>query len=260
MRIGFVPTMGALHAGHISLIEQAGKECDMSIASIFVNPTQFNEKADLRNYPRTVESDIEKLISAGNDILFLPDNEEIYPDGTGDKVKMNFGSLLDSMEAVHRKGHFNGVAQVVKRLLEIVNPDVLYMGQKDYQQFLIIKRLIQKYKIKTELRMCATIREPDGLAMSSRNMLLSPKERIAANSVSRVLFKARDEVGKDSLEKLKAQSIQDLTKDPLIQVEYFEIADAETLKPVKRRINGKKLTICTAIRLGSVRLIDNVIV
>lgn len=259
-RIGFAPTMGALHEGHLSLFKRTLAENDVCAASIFVNPTQFNDKKDLDRYPRAIESDMEKLIMAGCHVLFHPDIREIYPDGTDAPVKTNFGYLLKTMEAVFRKGHFEGVAQVVKRLLDIVQPDTLYMGQKDYQQFLVVKKMIESLKLKVKLIMCPTVREPDGLAMSSRNVLLSSDERKAAAEVSKTLFRATEKIHDAPFDILQKQSIDALNCNPLLKTEYFEIADAETLKPLKGKKEKKRIVICTAVKIGNVRLIDNMLI
>ena len=259
-KIGFVPTMGALHEGHLSLIRRALKENEVAVTSIFVNPMQFNDKRDLERYPRTIDSDLEKLVSVGCHVLFYPDTKEIYPDDTTVKVNMEFGYLLDTMEAVYRKGHFEGVAQVVKRLLDIVQPHSLYMGQKDYQQLLVVKKMVESLNLKVDLIMCPTIREPDGLAMSSRNVLLTPEQRKAAAEIPKTLFRAMEKIQDTSLQKVQQESIKALNSNPLLETEYFEIVDADNLKPLKENNETHTIAICNAVKIGNVRLIDNILI
>ena len=257
--IGFVPTMGALHKGHISLIQAAKKQCDIVTSSIFVNPTQFNEKSDLDKYPRTLESDMEKLESEGTDILFSPDVAEVYPKGMSATQTWDFGYLTVPMEGANRPGHFEGVAQVVHRLLEIVQPDVLFMGQKDYQQLAIIARLLQLTNSGVKLVGCPTVREEDGLAMSSRNVRLAAEDRPKAVAISKTLRhtaqRSRNEYDWAQLEK---DALAMLKSVEGMEPEYFEIVDAETLqKPPANEKYKRKLVACTAAWLGGVRLIDN---
>jgi len=259
--IGFAPTMGALHEGHLSLVKRTLSENDICITSIFVNPTQFNDKKDLEHYPRTFASDVEKLVKSGCHVVFYPEVKEIYPPGLDVTVrKVDFGWLLQTMEAVFRKGHFEGMAQVVKRLLDIVQPHTLYMGQKDYQQFLVVKRMIEALQLPVRLVMCPTIREKDGLAMSSRNVLLSREERQAATLISRTLFAAREKIKSTPPDIVRKQSINQLDSNPNLKTEYFEIVDAQTLQPVKSRGKKGKMVICTAVKAGTVRLIDNILI
>lgn len=260
MKVGFAPTMGALHEGHLSLIRKALNENDVCVASIFVNPTQFNDKKDLERYPRPFQHDMELLVASGAHILFYPTVEEMYPGGLEIPVLVNFGYLLNTMEAVFRKGHFEGVSTVVKRLLDIVQPHNLYMGQKDYQQLLIVKKMIEELELPVRLMMCPTVREADGLAMSSRNVLLSKEEREAAALIPQVLFRAKEKTFDESFEELEAESIAELNSNPLLRTEYFNIVDANTLTPVKNRKQNAPIAICTAVRAGSVRLIDNLII
>jgi len=258
--IGFAPTMGALHEGHLSLFGKAVAENDICVSSIFVNPTQFTDKQDLERYPRTFEKDIEQLVAAGCDVLFYPDVKEIYPEGLDLSVNVDFGYLLQTMEAVFRKGHFEGVAQVVKRLLDIVQPHTLYMGQKDYQQLLVVKKMIQTLHIPTRLIMCPTVREADGLAMSSRNVLLTEKERAAAVSISKALFSAKEKIKTTALDVLVNDSISTLNRNPLLKTDYFQVADAETLQPATVYEKEHPLVICAAVKAGAVRLIDNILI
>ncbi|GIV33689.1 MAG: pantothenate synthetase [Chitinophagales bacterium] len=260
-RIGFVPTMGALHAGHLSLVKTALGENDFCIVSIFVNPAQFNDPADLNRYPRTFERDLELLLSEGCHALFFPEVEEIYPAHLDIRVDVSFGFLFQTMEALHRPGHFEGVVKAVKRLLDIVEPHNLYMGQKDYQQFLIVQRMIEALHLPVRLVLCPTVREPDGLALSSRNQLLSPQEREAARQISRTLFQAAEKLKQGlPLDSIRAESVNDLKKEPLLQPEYFEIANAVTLRPLQEAETTGGIIICTAVKAGTVRLIDNVMI
>ncbi len=190
LRTGFVPTMGALHEGHLSLVDMASKETGHVIVSIFVNPTQFNDPNDLKNYPRNIRKDLELLSGHGVDAVFVPDLHEIYP--SPDTRQFDFGKLDKVLEGEHRPGHFNGVAQVVSRLFEIVHPDVAFFGQKDYQQLLIIKKLVEMLEMDVEIVACPIVREPDGLAMSSRNQLLTPEERKHAPKIAETLLRARE--------------------------------------------------------------------
>jgi pantoate--beta-alanine ligase len=263
---GFVPTMGALHAGHLSLIAQSRKGCDLTVCSIFVNPTQFNDKSDYDKYPNTIARDIEMLIDAGCDVLFLPNVKEMYPNGFADAKPINFGYVAETLEGEHRPGHFAGMAQVVEKLLRIVKPDKLYMGQKDYQQQLIVRHLIKKRRLNTELIMGATLREKDGLAMSSRNVRLDAPARKLAVELSKALLKAQKEIkepGTKSREprliaEIQEKTAQQLRSIPGIELEYLEIRNAETLKPATTR-KEKKVALVAA-KIGGVRLIDNMLV
>ncbi len=256
--IGFVPTMGALHDGHLSLIRLSKQGSDFTLCSIFVNPTQFNEASDLDKYPRTIEKDVEMLIGAGCDALFLPDVNEMYPGGSQQAETYSFGDLETVMEGEHRPGHFAGVGQVIKRFLDIVNPDQMYMGQKDFQQFAIVGDLLRQLESKTELVMGETRREPDGLAMSSRNMRLTPEERNIAPLIHQTLTAAKGKVKTHSPEQIKQEAIRQLDI-PEFTLDYFEIADATTLQPITSFENTKSAVACTAVFLGKVRLIDNIL-
>lgn len=256
--IGFVPTMGALHQGHISLINKSNKNSDITICSIFVNPTQFNVAADLDKYPRTLENDSRMLKEAGCDVIFTPNVNEMYPKNEDNTFEIDFGPLERVMEGEHRPGHFAGVAQVLKRFLDIVNPSAMYMGQKDYQQFTIVRELLKRLKSKTKLVMGETIREEDGLAMSSRNMRLNKKERGIAPRISKALFNAKNKIGSKSINQIKKEAIKELDI-PEFRIEYFEIADGITLQAISSMEGIKTAVACTAIHLGPVRLIDNVV-
>ncbi|MGE0078487.1 MAG: pantoate--beta-alanine ligase [Bacteroidales bacterium] len=255
--IGFVPTMGALHNGHVSLVEKAVQENDIVIVSVFVNPTQFNDKTDLKNYPRTPEKDIALLDSAGVNFVFMPSEKDIYPEV--DSRLFDFGLLDKVMEGMHRPGHFNGVAQVVSRLFEIVQPQRAYFGQKDFQQLAIIRKLVSMLNFDIEIIACPIFRENDGLAMSSRNTLLTPEKRTSAPLISKTLFEARNKMAKMTVKNLVEWVESTINNDPNLEVEYFELSNAETLEPVKDWNDAEKIVGCIAVHAGQVRLIDNVI-
>ena len=257
-RIGFVPTMGALHDGHLSLIRVAKNENDVVVASIFVNPTQFNNPEDLKNYPRTLEPDKEKLLQVNTDILFFPTVEEMYPLNEVESEVFNFDQLEKVMEGKHRPGHFNGVARVVSKLFKIVNPDTAYFGEKDFQQLAVIRKLVSEMKSSINIIGCPTVREPDGLAMSSRNMLLNEEERKEASVISQTLFFVRDNWKKFGPETIIQKAIETIEASGMMHVEYFEIADEETLQQLAEGFLSKHGRCFTAVRLGKVRLIDNV--
>ena len=257
LRIGFVPTMGALHNGHLSLIEKAKNSADVTVCSIFVNPTQFNDANDLIKYPVTIEQDINLLISANTDVLFLPSVNEIYPENIDTSVNLDFGTLDKLMEGKHRPGHFAGVAQVVKRLLDIVQPNMLFMGQKDYQQFCICRNMIQQFNLPVDIVMCPIVREKDGLAMSSRNIRLSDEQRKIANKIHEVLSKISYDFDKNRLLELKSNAINSLNKIPEFRLDYLEIADGKTLLPATKL--SKSIILCVAVYLGEIRLIDNMV-
>ncbi|MCD4773923.1 MAG: pantoate--beta-alanine ligase [Bacteroidales bacterium] len=255
---GFVPTMGALHKGHLELIRKAKNENDFVSCSIFVNPIQFNNKEDLKKYPRPIEDDIKKLEELACDLVFIPSVEEMYPEP--DTTIYNFGNLEKVMEGKHRPGHFNGVAVVVKKLFDIVEPGRSYFGEKDFQQLAIIKALVKKLKMPVEIVPCPTIREKDGLAMSSRNRRLTADER----EIAPVIYMALKDVSKlasgKNVKEVKDYYFQQLGKYPQMKIEYFEISNIEDLSPVEKFEKEKKSIACTAVFLGKVRLIDNVII
>jgi len=258
LSIGFVPTMGALHEGHLSLIECSKKQTDITFVSIFVNPTQFNDKKDLERYPRTTKDDINKLESVDTDILFLPNEKEIYPEK--DTRQFDFENIDKVMEGKYRKNHFNGVAQVVSRLFEIIPANIAFFGLKDFQQYAIIKRLVKKYMSETDIKIiaCPIIREKDGLAMSSRNMLLSEEQRKNANLISQTLFKAK-KIGKEkNIEDLKKYVINTINKNNFLEVEYFDIVDNVELKEIVDWNEQNKKIGCIAVHCGKIRLIDNI--
>ena len=258
MKIGFVPTMGALHFGHISLIKKAKQENDLVVVSIFVNPTQFNNPDDLKNYPRTIDSDKEQLEKAQTDMLLFPSIEEMYPPNQQNDDEYNFGSLENVMEGQHRSGHFKGVAQVVSKLFKIIQPDNAYFGEKDFQQLTIIRVLVEKMNSGIKIIGCPTIREKDGLAMSSRNKLLSEKERKEASTISKALFYVRDHGNQYAVDAIKQIAIEMIEDSGTMKVEYLEIAD-ETLQPISNWTTNNRIRCFVAVKLGKVRLIDNVL-
>jgi pantoate--beta-alanine ligase len=258
---GLVPTMGALHGGHISLVTRAINECKLVTVSIFVNPTQFNSGEDLKNYPRTVDKDLELLsgILRENDIVFTPDTEEIYPEP--DTRIFNLGKIDKVMEGLHRPGHFNGVAQVVSRLFEIVKPDNAYFGQKDFQQLAIVREIIRQSGNRIKIISCPIIREADGLAMSSRNQLLEPHIRKDAEVIFRTISKAAELLRNMEIDNIKKYVFNNINLLNDFNVEYFEIADSIELKPVNEKSQmkkNKKYLAFIAVRAGNIRLIDNV--
>ena len=257
---GFVPTMGALHQGHLSLIKRSKKQCKLTICSIFVNPTQFNDKTDFDRYPSTIATDIEMLNDAGCDVLFLPSVKEMYPDGFTNSIEIKFGFIAETLEGEHRLGHFAGMAQVVQKLLRIVQPDKLYMGQKDFQQQLIVQHLIKKQKLRTELVTVATMREKDGLAMSSRNVRLNADARKLAVEISKTLKKLKSEIRnkKSELASIEEAGRKRLMGFKEIELEYFEIRNAQTLEKVDGS-SKLKLVALIAAKIGEVRLIDNML-
>lgn len=255
--IGFVPTMGALHKGHISLVEKAVKENDIVVVSIFVNPTQFNDKSDLERYPRNLDADIKLLEKTGCHIVFAPGVDEVYPEP--DTRKFNFGSLETVMEGKHRPGHFNGVAQVVSKLFDMVRPSKAYFGLKDFQQLAVIKNMVRQLNLSVEIVPCPIIREKSGLAMSSRNELLTPEERQNAATISETLFQSKELTGKKSVHELKKWVIETINKNPFLTVEYFEIVDDMQLQPVNSWDEKNIKVGCVAVYCGKVRLIDNVV-
>ncbi len=256
--LGFVPTMGALHAGHLSLLAESKKQCALSICSIFVNPTQFNDKKDLERYPRMPSTDCKMLEDAGCDVVFMPSVEEMYP--VPDTRIFDFGQLDKVLDGAHRPGHFNGVGQVVSKLFDIIKPDKAFFGLKDYQQVLVIKNLVKQLKMNVEIVPCPILREPDGLAMSSRNMLLSPEERKAASLIPKVMQMAKYGVGKKPLPVLKNELLEELKKEPLLKPDYIEFCDADTLENVSQARPGQKIICLVAIFSGKIRLIDNVLI
>lgn len=256
LKIGFVPTMGALHAGHISLIERAKSENDFVVCSIFVNPTQFNNKEDLKHYPRTFEKDAEMLAKAGCDLIFAPEAAEMYPTTESHEV-WNFGALEHVMEGKFRPGHFNGVAMIVSRLFDCVLPNKAYFGEKDYQQLLVVKSMVAQRNYAIEIVGCPIKRETSGLAMSSRNMRLSPAENEAASFIFASLNKAKQLAKTTSAQNILAEIVNDYQQNTTLELEYFELADAETLAPIENWANHTEIRAFVAAQCGPVRLIDN---
>lgn len=254
--IGFVPTMGALHAGHISLVEKARKENGTVVASVFVNPTQFNDPNDLRNYPRTPEADTEMLRKAGVDFVFAPSEREIYPEP--DTRVFDFGRLDKVMEGATRPGHFNGVAQVVSKLFRMVEPDRAYFGEKDFQQIAVVKEMCRQLGIPVEIVECPIVREADGLAMSSRNLLLTPEHRAAAPRIYAALKHGAGLKGTMTIPELEETVVREIEENPLLKVIYFRIVDAGTLLPAGDWNDGRPKQGCVAVQAGNIRLIDNI--
>lgn len=254
--VGFVPTMGALHEGHVRLIERAVAENTTVVVSVFVNPTQFNDKADLERYPRTPELDYEKCELAGATIVFAPTVEEIYPQP--DTRVFDFGNLDKVMEGQFRPGHFNGVVQVVSRLFDIVMPTRAYFGKKDFQQLAIIRRMVAMLSYPVEIVACDTVRESDGLARSSRNLLLTPAHRQSAPLIYKTLTEARNLKGEKPVKETIDWVESQINADPNLRVEYFQVADAETLEPVTEWNGSRQLVGCIAVWAGKIRLIDNI--
>ena len=256
-KVGFVPTMGALHKGHISLIKKSKAENDFTVCSIFVNPTQFTNAIDLQKYPVTIDTDINQLKLATCDILFLPATPEMYKEG---EVEQHYelGNLETILEGKYRPGHFQGVCIIVDKLLEIIQPTTIYLGKKDYQQCMVINKMMITKKIETKLELCNTVREQDGLAMSSRNSRLNKTERLNAAKIFESLKYIGEEIKPGNLENLKISATKFLTKNGY-KVDYTEIADAQTLELVNNWDGEKKLVALVAAYLNDVRLIDNVI-
>ncbi len=253
--VGFVPTMGALHPGHISLVEESVKENDFTIISVFVNPTQFNNSEDLEKYPRTEEADIKLLSGAGAGVVFFPSIEDIYPDGQK-SGEFDFDDLENQMEGKFRPGHFNGVGTVVKRFFEMIEPDKAYFGEKDFQQLQIIRQLVKNENIPVQIVPVAIKRESDGLAMSSRNMRLNAEMRSEAANIFRILNLAKSYFENHSVAETRKFAIEEFANTKL-NLEYFEIADEETLKPAKDKHEREHLRAFVAAFAGEIRLIDN---
>jgi pantoate--beta-alanine ligase len=256
--IGFVPTMGALHAGHLALVERARRQCSPVYTSIFLNPTQFGTNEDLSEYPRPLEADMEKLTAANVDALFLPEAADVYPPGFSTYVQVD--GLSDRLEGKTRSGHFRGVATVVLKLFEIVQPHYAYFGRKDAQQVRIVQQMVRDLNLDTEIVVCPIVREPDGLAMSSRNAYLSGEERKAATVLSRALRAAETELAagvRDSLELQRAMH-KVLAAEPSARVDYVEIVNAETFEPVVR-VSRRSYAVL-AVHVGKARLIDNLLI
>lgn len=256
--LGFVPTMGALHEGHLSLVRQSIQSNAYTVCSIFVNPTQFNERSDLEKYPRTPAKDIELLSKVGCDILFMPGVDEVYPSAqTAMAVpKVALNGLEQRMEGAFRPGHFKGVMQVVKRLIDLINPQKLYLGQKDFQQFLVVRRMVEDLGLPLEVIPCPIFREANGLAMSSRNERLPLELRAKAGLIYKTLCDAQQWMNRYSPEKVSEMALQQLQVEDF-KPEYFEIVDSQTLLPLQHFDEAAQVIACTAVWVGDVRLIDN---
>jgi pantoate--beta-alanine ligase len=256
--IGFVPTMGALHEGHLTLIRKAKQENGFCVSSVFVNPTQFNNKEDLARYPRTLETDSRLLAENGCDLLFAPEAEEMYPHGENQLLDLDFGSLDKVMEGAFRPGHFRGVATIVNRLFEIVKPDRAYFGKKDYQQLAIVREMVRLLNLPVEIVACPTIREADGLAMSSRNQRLTAAERKVAPLLFNVLQTIKTQAEYETKAQLIINGSHQITSNQHFNLEYLEIVDKENLQPLQGKGNLDKAVALVAAWLGNTRLIDNV--
>jgi pantoate--beta-alanine ligase len=254
--VGFVPTMGALHAGHRSLVELARKECETVVVSVFVNPTQFNDKNDLKHYPRTPEADEALLAAAGADIVFMPSVEEIYPEP--DTRIFDFGQIDKVMEGATRPGHFNGVAQVVSRLFDMVNPAKAYFGEKDFQQIAVIKAMVEQLKLAVEIVECPIIRDEDGLALSSRNTLLTKEHRAAAPHIYATIKQCAEKMQTMTPAELSAWVTAEVESNPLLKVIYFQAVDALSMQQVAEWSESGRVQGCIAVQAGDIRLIDNV--
>jgi pantoate--beta-alanine ligase len=254
--IGFVPTMGALHAGHLSLIKLARQKADVIVCSIFVNPTQFNDKKDLENYPRPIEDDIRKLEEVNCNVLFIPGVSEMY--NSAEKWNMELGNFDNILEGKIRPGHYQGVTQIVKKLFDTINPHYAFFGQKDYQQFMVISYMVKKLRVKTKLVLCPIIRESDGLAMSSRNIYLSPDDRKNALALSKALTKVKERYKTKTIPQIKKEVESYLKSAPGIEIEYFEIFNANSFEATSSK-RPASLIALVAAKVGSIRIIDNMI-
>ena len=257
-KIGFVPTMGALHEGHLSLVKECKKNSDITIVSIFVNPTQFNDPQDLKKYPRTLDNDLELLKSADCDLVFTPSEEEIYPQSERTR-QFNFAYLETVMEGAKRPGHFNGVGQVVSRLFDIVSPNKAFFGMKDFQQVAIIKQIVKQIEYPIEIVPCPIIREENGLAKSSRNSLLSEEHKKNAPHIYATLKKALTFAPEMSVSQLKKWIIDEINSNPFLETEYVEIVDDTKLKVVNDWSEECTKVACVAVYAGKIRLIDNIV-
>ena len=254
--IGFVPTMGALHAGHRSLVERARRECATVVVSVFVNPTQFNDKTDLKNYPRAPEADLRLLEEVGADYVFMPSVEEVYPEP--DTRTFDFGMIDKVMEGATRPGHFNGVAQVVSRLFDLVKPAKAYFGEKDFQQIAVIREMVRQLRIPVEIIPCPIVRGEDGLALSSRNTLLDTDHRTAAPYIYKVLKAAVEKSHQTTPDQLAAWVTAQVESNPLLKVIYFQVVDAATMQQVRTWEESPAIQGCIAVQAGDIRLIDNI--
>ena len=254
--VGLVPTMGALHAGHKSLVDRARKENDIVVVSVFVNPTQFNNKQDLATYPRTEERDCALLEAAGCDVVFMPAVEEVYPEP--DNRQFDLGAVAEVMEGAHRPGHFNGVAQIVSKLFGFVEPDRAYFGEKDFQQNAVIRKMVQLEGFKLQIVACPIKREDDGLALSSRNVRLTAEQRQLAPNIYRVLKESCNFAKSHTVAETEKFVVDSLNALPQMEVEYYSIVDALTMQPVSDWADADSITGCITVYCGEVRLIDNI--
>ncbi|MCQ2058720.1 MAG: pantoate--beta-alanine ligase [Bacteroidaceae bacterium] len=254
--IGLVPTMGALHKGHASLVRRSVSQTDFTVVSDFVNPTQFNDKNDLKNYPRTLDADCALLEKEGAHVLFAPSVEEMYPEP--DMRQFDFTPLDKVMEGIHRPGHFNGVAQIVSKLFYAVKPDFAYFGEKDFQQLAIIRRMVEQLGLDVEIVGCPIVREEDGMALSSRNALLSKADRKIAANISKVLFNSRVYAKDHSLAQTEQYVVDTINSIQGLEVEYYEIVDGTTLQRVRTWDDSHYIVGCITVHCGGVRLIDNI--
>lgn len=254
--VGLVPTMGALHAGHKSLVDRARKENDIAVVSVFVNPTQFNNKQDLVTYPRTEERDCALLEAAGCDVVFMPAVEEVYPEP--DNRQFDLGAVAEVMEGAHRPGHFNGVAQIVSKLFSFVEPDRAYFGEKDFQQIAVIRKMVQLEGFKLQIVACPIKREDDGLALSSRNVRLTAEQRQLAPNIYRVLKESCNFAKSHTVAETEKFVVDSLNALPQMEVEYYSIVDALTMQPVSDWADADSITGCITVYCGEVRLIDNI--
>lgn len=255
-RIGFVPTMGALHAGHLSLVKRCVEENDVCVVSIFVNPTQFNNLHDLETYPQTLEQDCELLKAAGCSCVFVPAVEEMYPEP--DTRVFDFGTISAVMEGAFRPGHFNGVAQIVSKLFYIVEPEKAYFGEKDFQQIAVVRAMVKQLNIPVQIEDCPILREPDGLAMSSRNVRLTPEQRQKAPLIARTLKESVTFAAGKSVQEVIDFVIRTINADPVMRVEYYEIVDGNTMQSIRDWKDTDYPVGCITVYCGEVRLIDNI--
>lgn len=254
--VGLVPTMGALHEGHASLVQRSVAENDVTVVSVFVNPTQFNDKGDLERYPRTLDADCALLSNLGANYVFAPSVEEVYPEP--DTRVFDFAPLDKVMEGVYRPGHFNGVAQIVSKLFMYVEPDRAYFGEKDFQQLAIIREMVRQLGFKLQVVGCSIVREKDGLALSSRNTLLTPEQRTTALTISRTLFESLDYAKDHTLAETKQMVEQAIADTEGLELEYYEVVDGHTLQPVASWTDADYIVGCITVYCGKVRLIDNI--
>jgi pantoate--beta-alanine ligase len=254
--IGFVPTMGALHQGHMSLVKASMEQYDFTVVSVFVNPNQFDDINDFRKYPRTPEADISLLADFGTNLVFIPSEKEIYPNP--DTRVFDFGTMDKGMEGEFRPGHFNGMAQVVSRLFEIVKPEGAFFGEKDFQQLAIIKMMVEQLNLSVEVIPCPIVREYDGLAMSSRNRLLTNEQRAHVPLIAQTLFEAKEKRKNTDVKELQKWVKDTINKNPELEVEYVEIVNARTLQPVTKWSDAAYVQLCVAVYVRPVRLIDNI--